>query len=70
MKKYKATITVTRNNHIAKKVKENIPASKKFQAIGKALYKGYEIEIEGSFFIILTKKDNNKVVTVAIFRQD
>jgi len=70
MEKYKAIITVTRNNNIAKKVKENIPASKKFQAIGKAIYKGYKIEIEGSFFIILTKKDNNKVVTVAMFRQD
>ena len=70
MEKYKVTVSVTSGNNTVKRVKENIPASKKFQAIGKALYKGYKIEIEGSFFIILTKKDNNKVVTVAMFRQD
>lgn len=70
MEKYKVTITVTRNNQIAKKVKHNIPASKKFQSIGKALYRGYQIEVEGSFFIILTKKDNKKMVTIAMFRQD
>lgn len=70
MEKYKVTVSVTSGNNTVKKVKENIPVSKKFQSIGKALYRGYQIEVEGSFFIILTKKDNNKMITIAMFRQD
>ena len=64
---YKAYITATKNGIVKQRILTGISASKKANAIRKALYNGYKIKSEGLYFIVLEKNDNGIIKSAGMF---